>query len=907
MYTDGLTETMNIAKAQFGVPRMLQAVKAASSRNARAVVEDLMDSVLAFRGKAKNEDDLTLLALRYVRKESGTTRITARGGRSIWPTNLRPESTSFIGREKELELISGHFDSDAALVTVMGPGGTGKTRLVRKAGHTLLDKFPGGVWHVELGEAGSVADIAAAVAQALSIPLTENLPPEQAVADALEYRQPTLLVLDGFEHLVSFATATVGLWRSAASGVRFLVASEAPLGIPGERELRLEPLAVPPKGASRRQDPLELVRFDAVELFVQRAMEARPGFCLDAENASDVGDLCYELEGIPLAIELAASRLKLLSPGQLLVQMRSHTRKLAALAPAEGTRTLDGAMGLTYGRLAPWEALAFEQLCIFRGGFTVEAAGAVLDLAAHSGAPDAAGAVQGLSDHSLLQVRQTPYGPRFEMLNTVREFGRRKRRDRLDENQQDELSLRYAQHYIDYGEEWSKRFRTRRGLEVIERLALEYQNFRAAHDSLLIMKRRDLAARLALAFDRLLETRGPLAERQSRLESSNKGLKDGSDLQLRVLCAIASSLLDAGQNDKAGKTARTVLQQCGTRPSEHAIDALILLAQLALQSGDGEACLRGLEQATQIAQRWQDYRLRFAVTSEKARALAKLGRSEESLKLLTEAESLAKSAGDVPGLGAVETTRALALAELGRPDAAAAIERAQRHFLSLGDRRRYAAALTVRGAIELRLGRAEKATGPLQESAEIGRELGSEPLLREGRPHLLQLALARGAYDEALKLAGEAGTALAPEDRARLEGAAAYIEMKRGNFSGALERCEAGLAAIADETHALALQLAGLKAVCMANLGRPNESLHLVERASSLMRKIQGEPSVPARFVLACVRASILAGRRETSQALASATTARQIAAENGFDKNAVDPFIRAGFELLSGSPPPQR
>ncbi|MEX0585175.1 MAG: protein kinase, partial [Pirellulales bacterium] len=302
-------------------------------------------------------------------------------------TNLSTSATSFIGRRHELDELSKLLiDPQAWLVTLIGPGGIGKTRIAQQVGRELLPQFPGGCWFAELEEARTAPGIAHAVAQAFGVPLTGSEPPEQVVANVLEYRRPLLLILDNFEQAVAFAQATVGLWRGRAPHVRFLATSRSPLGLAGERHFELGPLSAPTAGPAR---PTEVAAFDSVKLFRERACEVSPEFVLDDENSQAVAQICHELEGIPLAVELAAARIKVLRPVQIASKLGQKFQLLQSsrrdLAPRQ--QTLQGAIDWSYTLLGDWEQQAFMQCSVFRGGFSLEAAEAVIDLASFPQAP----------------------------------------------------------------------------------------------------------------------------------------------------------------------------------------------------------------------------------------------------------------------------------------------------------------------------------------------------------------------------------------------------------------------------------------------------------------------------------------------------------------------------------------
>jgi predicted ATPase len=327
------------------------------------------------------------------------------------PSNLPVPANSFVGRGREsrelARLLAG--GTGTTLVTLCGPPGTGKTRLAIEVGRKLLASFPGGCWLADLAETRTAADIAQAVAEAFGVPLMGNVAPVDGVASFLEYRRPLLLLLDNFEQIVEHAPVTLGPWRRKAPQVSFLVTSRSLLGLAGEREYHLDPLPIPHEEPSS-MTVMEIGAYESVKLFEDRARQVRPLFALDEKNARAVGEICARLDGIPLAIEMAAARVRILQPVELLERLslrfdvlRSHRRDVH-----RRHQTLLAAIEWSYALLEPCEKEGFLQASIFRGGFFLDAAEAVLDLSAYPNAPQVLDVVQELWPWTAT-TRQTPW------------------------------------------------------------------------------------------------------------------------------------------------------------------------------------------------------------------------------------------------------------------------------------------------------------------------------------------------------------------------------------------------------------------------------------------------------------------------------------------------------------------
>ena len=336
------------------------------------------------------------------------------------PSNLPPQVTSFVGREREIGEV-GELVRHSRLVTLTGPGGTGKTRLSLRVAERLRPEYPGGAFFVELAPISDPGLIPTTIAQAIG--LRED--PKRPVAELLEaYLRDLqlLLVLDNFEQLVAGATPG-GSSPPAAPHLTILASSREVLHLRGEQEYPVPPLGVPDP---RALPPLEsLTGYDAVALFIQRARAVQPDFRVDEQNAPAVAAICARLDGLPLAIELAAARSKLFGPEAILARLEKSLTLLTSRARdvPERQRTLRGAIGWSHDLLDPPERALFRRLAIFVGGCTIDSAAAVCDPDGGLGI-DMLDALASFVDKSLLRQIQSPNGePRFLMLETIREYG----------------------------------------------------------------------------------------------------------------------------------------------------------------------------------------------------------------------------------------------------------------------------------------------------------------------------------------------------------------------------------------------------------------------------------------------------------------------------------------------------
>jgi non-specific serine/threonine protein kinase len=423
-------------------------------------------------------------------------RVTA-GGTDA-PNNLPHPVTSFVGRERETADVVALL-SDSRLLTLTGAGGVGKTRLAIRAASAALGDFPAGVWFVALAPLGDPSLVPGAVAAALEVRERPGESIRAAIVEALGTGR-SLLVLDNCEHLVDACAEIASTLLGACAELTVLATSREPLGISGEAVWRVPPLAVPSVDAPA---PATLAREAAVALFADRARLAKPGFRLTERNVGAVASVCRRLDGIPLAIELAAARVRVLAPEQILARLDDMFYLLTGGArdTLPHQQTLRGTMDWSHSLLSEEQRVLFRRLAVFAGGFDLEAAEAV---AGHGGwemgdgtrrpgalsgsdAESPAPAPQPLApvfdvlaqlvDRSLVLADESGSGVRYGMLEPVRQYA-----SELLERSGDESRLRRAHRdwYLDFADRLTKEVYGPRRREICATIELEHDNMRAA-------------------------------------------------------------------------------------------------------------------------------------------------------------------------------------------------------------------------------------------------------------------------------------------------------------------------------------------------------------------------------------------------------------------------------------------
>jgi predicted ATPase len=482
------------------------------------------------------------------KKEVETKEQTAR------PTNLPEEREALIGRERELRAIVEELRR-TRLLTVTGPGGTGKTRLATGAGRAMLHEFEDGVFLVELAAIRDPGLVASAVAQTLGVKEGGGSL-EEAIAERLRGRE-LLVVLDNFEQVVDAAPFVARLLASAPRA-KALVTSRERLHVTAEREFALSPLELPPAGGSATGE--ELGGYGAVALFVERARAVRPGFALDAQSEANrraVAEICRRLDGLPLAIELAAARLRMLTPEALLGRLDKQLKLLTGGARdlPERQQTMRAAIAWSYDLLDENERALLRRLTVFSGGWSLDAAEAVCA----GGDLDALDGMESLVDKSLVRQRERAGGEgHFTMLEVVREFGL----EQLEASEEaDDRRLAHARWYLQLGEEMGPVIQTTNMASALERLGREQENLASAL-AVLLAREPEAGTRLVWALLGFWTVRGLYSEGLVWFRRALESGRATPDIQMKLLFGAAEFARYLGDLGGAAEYARASAEAC---------------------------------------------------------------------------------------------------------------------------------------------------------------------------------------------------------------------------------------------------------------------------------------------------------------------------------------------------------
>jgi predicted ATPase len=474
-----------------------------------------------------------------------------------FPGNLPLQVTSFVGRRDELGELS-KLLHDARMVTVTGTGGVGKTRVAVQLAAELLQRFPDGAWLFELAAVTDAVAMVELVATTLSVSPRTGLSLEGAIIELLRSKQ-ALLVLDNCEHLLDAAGELAEVMLRECPRLRVIATSREALGIAGERVWPLRPLPVPDAAAT----PAAVEASDAGQLFFERALSARPGFAVDASNAAAIGEICRRLDGIPLAIQLAAARLVAMTPTEIAALLDERFRLLTGgrHAQVERHRTLRAAVEWSYGLLEPVDRLVFDRLGVFAGTFDAAAAAAVIE----GSDLEAWDVIDGLSSLVAKSMLIAETGPtdttRYQMLETLRQHAE----EQLDlAGDADEFRRRHAQYYARFAEEAGVALCGPDEFSWRQRVDTERDNLRAA--VLWALDRDDgdhgdavLALRIiaALAWESLRDPSGGIGVWAER--AFEVAVRSSASERSAVIGAAAYQASYLGQHELVGSMAATAL------------------------------------------------------------------------------------------------------------------------------------------------------------------------------------------------------------------------------------------------------------------------------------------------------------------------------------------------------------
>ena len=518
------------------------------------------------------------------------------------PNNLPHQATSFIGRERELAEVQSLLGA-ARLLTLLGMGGLGKTRLSLQTAAEQIHHFPGGVWFLDLAPISDPALLVSETAKALGVREEPDRPMLQTLCAHLK-NQRALLILDNCEHVVKASAQMASAILKVAPHVRILASSREPLHAPGEQCYPLLPLPVPARG-----DGMEaLSRSTAVRLFVERAQLHKPGFSLNEREAPAVAELVARLEGIPLAIELAAARIRSLTVADINARLKDRYKLLigGSRVLQERQQTLRALVDWSYDLLEPAEQIVLARLGVFVGGFNLAAAETVCSGGEVDG-DDVLDLLGSLIEKSLVMLDERDDGARYVMLETIREYAREKLALRGDAA---ETAVRHCDHYFAMAKTANKGLRGPEQADWLWKVERELDNIRSAI-ALALAGGVDpfIAVKFAVAMQSFWILRGYSTEGRKLVQAALAltAIQDSTVAQAWALYVGAALAECQSDHAEARKMLETCLDLRRAQGSEVDIAAtLSTLSMARLQAGDASAAAAGENEALVIFRRLED-------------------------------------------------------------------------------------------------------------------------------------------------------------------------------------------------------------------------------------------------------------------------------------------------------------
>ena len=586
--------------------------------------------------------------------------MSALSGAASRPTLLPTVLTPVLGREADLDRVLGLIDDPAnRLVTLTGPGGVGKTRLALHIAATLIGEFERDVVYVPLAAIRDADLVLPAIGQALDVTFDSSGDDEERLVQALEGRSP-LLVLDNFEHLLDAAPGVARL-IALSPGATVLITSQTALAIPGEQLYPLLPLPTP---SPDQTTAAVIMRSDAVALFVARAQAVKPAFVFNDRTALIIAEICRRLDGLPLAIELAAARINILSPEALLARLSNRLQVLRGERRdvPDRLRTMRHAIAWSHELLTPTEQELFRRMSVFAGGFSLDAVEAMYQ--ATDDGRDAWTVLGSLVDHSLVQANSQPAGDvRFLMLETIRDYGL----EQLDvRGEEHDVRLAHATWLLDLAGEAEPRLLGSDQEEWLNRLDPEWDNIRAAAEWSLENGHEQLALRIFGTIWRFCSARGHTTESRVFLDRALAATSgDRSIDQLRGLVAAGNLAQDQRDLDVAQdylEQARELAVVIDNPQNE--IQALTGLAKVAVNRSDYATAIDFHQRAAALARETDDQRAVGVSLGGLAYVSYFQGKLDDAVRYWEEARQIVAALGDnlleavaASNLGAVAMVR----------------------------------------------------------------------------------------------------------------------------------------------------------------------------------------------------------------------------------------------------------
>lgn len=721
------------------------------------------------------------------------------------PNNLPLQLTGFIGRERELNGLKDLF-ARTRLLTLHGPGGTGKTRLALQAASDFIDDFQHGVWFIDFAPVSDPLMIPETAA--ISV-MTDFRPGEDISRALLEHlrEKKTLLIFDNCEHLVLHISQLCTLLLKNCSGLKIISTSREMLKCDGEQIMSIAPLLYP--SANSVHSPEELVKFEAVRLFIERALLVDKNFRVNRQNTASVAGICECLEGIPLAIELAASRLKAMSPERLLERLDNRFSILTGgsrnVLPRQ--QTLKAMLDWSYDLLSEESKLLWKRTSVFIDGFTLDAAEDVCS-DGRLERSEIAEILFDLNEKSIVSYDITK--DRYKMLETIRQHGRSKIET---DSELELLNNRHLMYYVGMAERYSRELRGKSQAKVLNLFTEEYANLQAALGWSLSGNHGNEAARIAIHLSRFWNIRG---------------YAQSADMWLQKIIALRETI--------SADILAQVLNSAG---------------DFHQYTGDHEGAIELLEQSIELNRNLGDKKWTSSSLNSLGALHAKHGEYSKASVLLAESLKIRREMDDKPGmLGALCNLCQLSImlsdfriaGEYAEEALEISREYGDSYYIYLSERNAGQLA-ALRGDLPVAIAYYERA---LAYNKEIGYRLGISFILTE----LAEIYIEMGEFDSASELLRQSEEAAEDQDdklcAAMICNAFGNLKFKTGNHEDAERYFSRGLELfrLIGGNDGIAISLSGLGSCSFAR-GDMAEAGRLLTESLDLLKQINFKKEIP--------------------------------------------------------------
>jgi len=699
-------------------------------------------------------------------------------------SNLPTALSSFIGREHEIgevmRLLASH-----RLVTLTGPGGCGKTRLSLQVANELFEEFEQGVWFIELASIFDSAFIPQTIAATLSIREQSGRSITDILVDYLSVRR-ILLVVDNCEHLISACAQFLETLLQRSPGLKILATSREVLGVTGEVTWSVPPLSLPsqqpwtdPASVQSALGPYE--ESESVQLFVARATENAPDFHLTAENGAWVAEICRRLDGMPLAIELAAARLRSLSIQKIAQRLddRFHLLTSGSRTAPPRQQTLAAALDWSYALLSEAEQKVLQRLAVFAGGATLEAAEAVcgddaaknvkdkLEAATFFHHSEVLNTLSHLVDKSLVTADRPERGEtRYRLLETIRQYALEKL---AGSGEVEESRNRHLKYFIQWADDTDLHLSDAEQLQWLERYESERDNLRAALEWCNADEQQaEAGLQLAVACGRFWRLRGYLSEGRTHFTSVLSRAKAQEKTELRARALYWSASLAYLQSDypatrSLGEVSLTLWRELNSKDKAGLADILDLLGELATEEGDYTTVPALFEEALEIFKELEDPRGIGDMLMQLGWAYMRMGEYDRVAVYMEEALALFREIGHVSLLGfTLSGLGELAIRQGQYARATKLLEESLVIRKQHGHKWGVGAVLGPLGSVALRQRDYKRMRDYLSESLAIRTEIGDKGGIAWCLEKLAQAKHEHSQFEQAAKIFGHAESLRAP-------------------------------------------------------------------------------------------------------------------------------------------------